>query len=80
MGYRSKQRILNRGIFNGTLALKERLKVLSHQRNANQNDPEICSILYPSEWLRLKTQVTAHASMDMEQRKHSSIASENANL
>ena len=41
MGYRAKQRIHNRGILNGREALKEMLKVLSDQGNANQNSPEI---------------------------------------
>ena len=38
-----QQRILNRGISNGREALKEMFKVLSHQRNANQNSSEIPS-------------------------------------
>ena len=41
MGYRTKQRILNRGISNEQEALKEMFKVLSHQGNASQNDPKI---------------------------------------
>ena len=41
MGYRTKQRIHNRGISNGWEALKEIFEVLSDQRNANQNEPEI---------------------------------------
>jgi hypothetical protein len=41
MGYKTKQRIHNRRISNGLEVLKEMFKVLSHQRNANQNDPEI---------------------------------------
>ena len=41
MGYRTKQRIHNRGVLNGQEALKEMFKVLSHQGNANQNNPEI---------------------------------------
>jgi hypothetical protein len=36
MGYRAKQRIHNRRILNGREAPKEMVKVLSHQRNANQ--------------------------------------------
>ena len=43
MGYRAKQKILKREISNGQEALKEMFKVLSHQGNANQNDPEIPS-------------------------------------
>jgi hypothetical protein len=41
MGYRAKQRILNWGIPNGLEALKEMFNILSHQGNANQNNPEI---------------------------------------
>ena len=41
MEYRGKQRIHNRRISNGLEVLKEMFKVLSHQGNANQNDPEI---------------------------------------
>jgi hypothetical protein len=40
-GYRAKQRILNRGINNGSEALKEIFNILSHKGNANQNNPEI---------------------------------------
>jgi hypothetical protein len=53
MEYRAKQRTLNRDIDNGGQALKEMFKILSHQGNANQNNQD--SILYSSEWLRLKT-------------------------
>jgi hypothetical protein len=35
------KRIDNRRIYNGWEALKEMVKVPSHQRSANQNDPEI---------------------------------------
>ena len=52
--------------------------VLSQQGNANQNDYEIP--FYTSEWLRLKSQVTAHAGEDVEQGEHSSIAGGSANL
>ena len=44
MGYRIKMRIHNRGISNGWEAPKEMFKVLSDQRNANQN----CSLPSPS--------------------------------
>jgi hypothetical protein len=40
MEYRAKQRILNWGISSGRKALKEMLKDLSHQGNANQNNSE----------------------------------------
>ena len=51
--------------------------VLSQQGNANQNDYEIP--FYTSEWLRLKSQVTAHTGKDVKQGEHSSIAGGNAN-
>jgi hypothetical protein len=41
MGYRTKLRIHNRGISNGWETPKEMFKVLSDQRNANRNNPEI---------------------------------------
>jgi hypothetical protein len=40
-GYRTKRRIHNRISFKCREAFKEMLKVLSDQRNANQNDLEI---------------------------------------
>jgi hypothetical protein len=47
MGYRAKRRIHNRGIANGQEAPKEMFKVLRHQGNANQNNPEI--LLYTNQ-------------------------------
>jgi hypothetical protein len=41
MGYRTKQRIHNKGICNDQEPLKEMFKFLSHQWNVNQNDAEI---------------------------------------
>jgi hypothetical protein len=41
MGYRAKQRILNCEILHGPEAPKEMFNILSHQGNANQNNPEI---------------------------------------
>ena len=38
------------------------------------------SILYPSEWLRSKTQVTAHDGKDVEQGEYYSIVDVIANL
>ena len=38
MGYRSKQRIINRGISNGQKTLKELLNIFNHQGNPNQNN------------------------------------------
>ena len=40
-GYRAKQRILNWGILNGSESSKEMFNILSHQGNANQNNPDI---------------------------------------
>jgi hypothetical protein len=47
-------------------------RVLSDQRNANQNDPEIPPYTQ-SEWLRSKSQVTADVGEDVEKEEHSSI-------
>jgi hypothetical protein len=41
MGCRAKKRILNGRSSNGLQAPKEMFNILSHQGNANQNDPEI---------------------------------------
>jgi hypothetical protein len=41
MGYRAKQRFLTWGIPNGWEALEKMFNILNHQRNANQNNPEI---------------------------------------
>ena len=43
MGYRLKQRILNRRISNGKRTFKELLNILIHLGNANQNNSEIPS-------------------------------------
>jgi hypothetical protein len=51
MGYRAKQRSLNKGILNGQQPHKEMFKVLSQQGNANQNNSEVLSY-NPLEWLR----------------------------
>ena len=37
----TKQRIHNRGISNGQEVFTEVFKLLSHQENTNQNDPDI---------------------------------------
>jgi hypothetical protein len=47
MGYRAKQKILNKGISNGWEELKEIFNVLSHQENANQDDREIPTCTNP---------------------------------
>jgi hypothetical protein len=41
MGYRAKQRILNREISNGQETSNEMFNILCHQGNTNQNNPEI---------------------------------------
>ncbi|KAL6085047.1 hypothetical protein STEG23_014217 [Scotinomys teguina] len=43
MGYRAKQRIYGRRISNGRKTFKEMLNILTHQRNANQNNSKIPS-------------------------------------
>jgi hypothetical protein len=45
------------------------LNILSHQGNANQNISEI-PLDNQSEWLRSKTQETAHAGEDVEQGEY----------
>ena len=78
MGCRAKQKILKREISNGQEALKEMVKVLSHQGNANHYISEVH--LYPSEMVRSKSQEIAHTGKDIEQGEHSLIASRSANL
>jgi hypothetical protein len=41
VGYTAKPKIHNLGMSNGQEAIKEMFNVLNHQRNTNQNDPEI---------------------------------------
>ena len=41
MGYKAKQRILDRGFLNDQETPKEMFNILSHQGTANQNDSEI---------------------------------------
>jgi len=48
-------------MLNGWEVPKEMFKILSHQGNENQNNPEI-----PLPWLRSKTQVTTDAGKDVE--------------
>ncbi|KAL6073452.1 hypothetical protein STEG23_019269 [Scotinomys teguina] len=43
MGCRAKQRIYGRRISNGRKTFKEMLNILTHQRNANQNNSKIPS-------------------------------------
>ena len=46
-------------------------KILSHQGNANQNNPDSTS--YQSEWLSSKIQVTADAGKNVEKEEHSPL-------
>ena len=48
MGYRSEQKILNRGISNIWEEFKEMFNILSHQENENENDSEIPSQTFQS--------------------------------
>jgi hypothetical protein len=56
MGYRAKQRIIDRGISNDQEAHKEMFSVLSHQENANQNNSEFP--FTPIRMAKIKTQRT----------------------
>ena len=47
--------------------------ILNHQRNTNQNNPEI-PILLLSEWPRSKALMTTYAAEDVEKGEHSCIA------
>ena len=49
MGYITKEIILKKGILSVQEALKETINVLSHQGNANQNDPEITSYTHQND-------------------------------
>jgi hypothetical protein len=77
VGYKSKQRILNRGISISCEALKEMLNIFSHQGNENESNPR-CP-LTRIRVSKLKTQATAHAEMDEEQEEQASIAGSSAN-
>jgi len=61
MGYRAKERILNWGILNDQEAPKEMDNILSHQRNANQNNMRF--YLAPVRMAKIKkySQVTTDA-------------------
>jgi hypothetical protein len=64
MGYRPKQRILNRGISNDLEDFKEMFNILSHQVN---------------EWLTSESYVTADNGKDMEP-EHCSTVCGSANI
>ena len=77
MGYLSKQRILNRGIFHGWETLKEMFSILSYQGNVNQSGIKIP----PGKMANVKkSQVTTHADEAVEQGEHASTAGGRANL
>ena len=48
MGYRSKQRILNKGLSKGQETFKEMPNILSHQGNASLEDSETLPYIYQS--------------------------------
>jgi hypothetical protein len=62
MGYRSKERILQRILYCPRSSLKM-VNILSHQGNANYNNSDF--ILHLSEWLNSNTQATAQADEDV---------------
>ena len=79
MGLRAKQRILTWGILKGWETPEKMFNILSHQRNANQNNPEIPSHTSQNGWDK-KIQVTADAGEDVEKEEHSSIVGGIASL
>ena len=79
MGYKAKQTIVNREIFNSLEALKEHFKILSNQKNANQKDSETPSYTSQNR-LRPKNQVIKQAIMDVEQGEHSSTTGGNVEI
>ena len=62
MGYKYKQRILNRKISNGQMTPKEMFNILSHQGNTNQTNSEIH--LIPVRMSKIKTPMIAYAGED----------------
>ena len=56
----------------------EMSNILSHQRDANQNDSEIPH--KPVRMANIKNMLTVHDRQDVEQGEHSSIAGGSANL
>ena len=64
MGYRSKQRILNRRISNGQKTPKEMFNIFSHQGNINQTNSEIH--LIPVRMSKIKTPMIAYPGEDAD--------------
>ncbi|KAL6089780.1 hypothetical protein STEG23_020340 [Scotinomys teguina] len=77
MGYRAKQRIYGRRISNGQKTFNEMLNILTHQRNANQNNSKIPSYTCQNGKDK-KTPRTVHVGEDVEQEEHSSTVGGNA--
>jgi hypothetical protein len=75
----SVKRILDGGIYNTREALLQNAPISLVIRKM-QIKMIRDYILISSEWLRSKTQATAHAGEDVDQGEHSSIAGERANL
>ena len=68
MGYRSKQRGLNRGISNNCEAIKEMFNIFSHQGYANQKYFKIPSCIHQK--AISISQLIAHAGKDLEYKEH----------
>ena len=72
MRYRTKPRIHNRGIWNDCEILKEMFKFLVIRES--QIKMSLRFQLTQSEWLRSKTQVTAHVGKNVEKEEYLSVA------
>ena len=72
MRYRAKQRIFNEGISNCQDAHNKMFNILSHQKNLNQNYPEILPYTNQN---GSKPQERIHADVDVGKEEHSSTAS-----
>ncbi|KAL6045659.1 hypothetical protein STEG23_015745, partial [Scotinomys teguina] len=54
MGYKAKQRIYGRRISNGQKTFKEVLNILTHQRNANENNSEVTDLSFAHNYVLLE--------------------------
>ena len=77
MEYRTKLRILNRGILSSLETSKEMFKFLSDQRNANRNNPETPP--YINQKRKIKTLGDNTFSKYVQKEEHSCIAGRIAN-